>query len=53
MTLEIRTLVKNVIQIVIFALLPVAFFYLMEGYEHDAYEEVYKTAQQLNILLFA
>ena len=52
MTLEIRTLVKNVIQIVIFALLPVAFFYLMEGYEHDAYEEVYKTAQQLNILLF-
>ena len=50
--LEIRSIVKNVINIVLFLILPIAFFYVMEGYEHNAYEEVYETAQWLNILLF-
>lgn len=50
--MEIRSIVKKGSSIVLFLLLPIAFFYLMEGYEHNAYAEVYQTAQLLNILLF-
>ncbi|MGN1157412.1 MAG: LTA synthase family protein [Agathobacter sp.] len=50
--LQIHSKVKNVVGIILFAIVPVMLFYLMEGYEHNALEEVYETAQWLNIVLF-
>lgn len=50
--LKMQPIVKNIINIALFCAIPVILFYLMEAYEHNASEEVYETAQWLNILLF-
>ncbi len=44
--------VKQIAQGVIFALIPVFLFYLMEFYEHNPFVEVRSKAQFFNILLF-
>ena len=46
------SVVGTVIKIILFTLVPVLLFYLMESYEHNAYEEVREKAQYLNIILF-
>ena len=43
---------KAVVNGIIFALLPILLFYLMESYEHNPFAEVRRTAQLFNILLF-
>ena len=43
---------KTLLHGIVFALLPIVLFYLMEGYEHNPFIEVRKTAQLFNILLF-
>ena len=37
---------------ILFCVVPVILFYLMEAYEHNAFEEVRQVAQILNIILF-
>ena len=43
---------KTLLHGIVFTLLPIVLFYLMEGYEHNPFIEVRKTAQLFNILLF-
>lgn len=40
------------IKVALFLLIPIGLFYLMEAYEHNAYEEVRPVAQLYNIYLF-
>ncbi len=47
-----KKVVTNMLNIVMFSIIPVLLFYLMEGYEHNALEEVRETAQIYNIFLF-
>lgn len=42
----------TILKCLIFLLVPVLLFYLMEAYEHNAFEEVRTMAQLLNIILF-
>ena len=49
---EMKNIIKNVINVILFAIVPVIVFYLMESYEHDAFTEVRGLAQWYNILLF-
>ena len=42
----------NILRVLIFAIVPIVLFYLMEGFEHDAFEEVREKAQMFNIFLF-
>ena len=44
--------VWTIVKVLIFSLIPVVLFYLMEAYEHNAFEEVRDLAQWLNIILF-
>ena len=43
---------KKVVHGLVFSVIPIILFYLMEGYEHNAFEEVRPLAQVYNILLF-
>ncbi len=45
-------LYKNLINSMVFFLVPILLFYLMEGYEHLAWEEVRPLAQLYNVFLF-
>ena len=47
-----KPVVETAIQAILFTAIPVLLFYLMEAYEHNAFEEVRTKAQLLNILLF-
>ena len=49
---DIKGVIKNVIYIVLFSIVPILLFYLMEAYEHNAFVEVRPIAQIYNILLF-
>jgi len=44
--------VKKVIHGLVFSVVPIILFYLMEGFEHNALEEVRQLAQVYNIILF-
>ncbi len=52
MTDKVKNIIKTVIDVVLFSIVPIMLFYLMEAYEHNAFEEVRPTAQLYNILLF-
>ena len=43
---------KNVVNGLIFSVVPIVLFYLMEAFEHNAYLEVRQLAQVYNIFLF-
>lgn len=45
-------MIKKVFHGLVFSVVPVLLFYLMEGFEHNAFEEVRQLAQVYNILLF-
>lgn len=45
-------MIKKVFDGLVFSIVPMILFYLMEGYEHNAFEEVRQLAQVYNILLF-
>ena len=47
-----KAIIGKILNVVIFVLVPIALFYLMEAYEHNAFEEVREKAQWLNIILF-
>lgn len=40
------------LRVLIFTIVPILLFYLMEAFEHNAFEEVRSTAQLYNIILF-
>lgn len=42
----------TILRILIFIIVPIILFYLMEGFEHNAFEEVRSLAQFYNIFLF-
>ena len=42
----------TVLRVLIFIIVPIILFYLMEAFEHNAFEEVREKAQLFNILLF-
>lgn len=42
----------TILKILVFSIVPILLFYLMEGFEHNAYEEVRSLAQLYNIFLF-
>lgn len=44
--------IKAIFHVILFSLVPIVLFYLMESYEHKAWEEVRSLAQVYNILLF-
>ena len=44
--------IKTILHALVFSLVPILLFYLMEAYEHNAFEEVREKAQILNIILF-
>ena len=44
--------IEIICKVIIFTIIPAVLFYLMEAYEHSAFEEVRIKAQWLNILLF-
>ena len=44
--------IKKVFHGLVFSIIPIILFYLMEGFEHNAWEEVRQLAQVYNILLF-
>ena len=48
----IHPVIGTILKIIVFSLVPIILFYLMESYEHNAYEEVREKAQVLNIILF-
>lgn len=50
--IEDSKVVKKVFHGLIFSIVPIVLFYLMEGFEHNAFEEVRQLAQVYNILLF-
>ncbi|MBP3451905.1 MAG: hypothetical protein J6J73_03820, partial [Agathobacter sp.] len=41
-----------VLRVLVFSIVPILLFYLMEAFEHNAFEEVRSLAQVYNILLF-
>lgn len=43
---------KKIINGLVFSIVPILLFYLMEGFEHNAWEEVRQLAQVYNIFLF-
>ena len=45
-------MIKKVVHGLVFSLIPIILFYLMEGFEHNAFEEVRQLAQVYNIFLF-
>ena len=49
---KLRTVLRCVVGILCMILIPIVLFYLMEGYQHKAWEEVRSLAQVYNILLF-
>ena len=49
---DVKRIIKNVIYIVLFSIVPIILFYLMEAYEHNAFVEVRPMAQWYNIFLF-
>ena len=49
---QVKTIIRIAISIALLLSVPVILFYTMESFEHNAFEEVYEKAQQLNILLF-
>ena len=42
----------TVLRMLVFSIVPILLFYLMEAFEHNAFEEVRSLAQMYNILLF-
>ena len=42
----------TILRVLIFTIVPIFLFYLMEGFEHNAFEEVRQLAQVYNIVLF-
>lgn len=42
----------TVLRVLIFSIVPIVLFYLMEAFEHNAFEEVRSLAQVYNIVLF-
>lgn len=42
----------TILRVLIFFIVPILLFYLLEGFEHNAFEEVRSTAQLYNIFLF-
>ena len=44
--------VKSIIWGIIFSVIPIIAFYLMESYEHNPFEEVRSKAQCFNVILF-
>ena len=44
--------IKTMFHVILFSIVPIVLFYLMESYEHKAWEEVRSFAQVYNILLF-
>ena len=44
--------ILTVLRVLIFSIVPIVLFYLMEAFEHNAFEEVRSLAQVYNILLF-
>lgn len=49
---QVKTIIRIAISTALLLAVPVILFYTMESFEHNAFEEVYEKAQQLNILLF-
>ncbi len=45
-------MIKKVFHGLVFSIIPVILFYLMEGFEHNALEEVRQLAQVYNVFLF-
>lgn len=45
-------MIKKIAHGLVFSLIPIVLFYLMEGFEHNAFEEVRQLAQVYNIILF-
>ncbi len=43
---------KTILNGIVFAILPIILFYLMESYEHNPFAEVRRTAQFFNMILF-
>ena len=41
-----------ILRVLVFSIVPILLFYLMEAFEHNAFEEVRSLAQVYNILLF-
>jgi len=46
------SLMLTILRVLIFTIVPILLFYLMEGFEHKAWEEVRSLAQLYNIFLF-
>ena len=46
------SLMLTTLRALIFSIVPIVLFYLMEAFEHNAYEEVRSLAQLYNIFLF-
>ncbi len=44
--------IKIIFHVILFSIVPIVLFYLMESYEHNAWKEVRSLAQVYNILLF-
>ena len=49
---KLRIILRCIVGILCMILIPIVLFYLMEGYQHKAWEEVRSLAQVYNILLF-
>ena len=49
---RIETYLLTTLRVLAFFLVPIVLFYLMEAFEHNAFEEVRSLAQVYNILLF-
>lgn len=45
-------MIKKIVHGLVFSIVPIVLFYLMEGFEHNAFEEVRQLAQVYNIFLF-
>ena len=50
--LEAPNYIRTVFRAILFSVVPIILFYLMEAFEHNAYEEVRPLAQLYNIFLF-
>lgn len=49
---EEKRMLKKVVQGLLFSIVPIVLFYMMEAFEHNAFEEVRRLAQVYNIILF-
>ena len=49
---ESPNLLRTIVRVLLFSVVPVILFYLMEAFEHNAFEEVRSLAQVYNIFLF-